>query len=493
MQYSDSERDLSGTVLDRYHVLRRIGRGGMGTVYEAQHHMLDQRCALKVLARRFSSDARARKRFLREARAASRVSHPNVVEIHDVGFTDEHVYFAMELLAGHDLDAHLSEKGKRAWPEAKLIGMQVAAALVAAHEVGVVHRDIKPANCFLVDGDPSRVKVLDFGIAGLAGDTTNPMTDLTSEGDVFGTAGYMPPETSQGVNRDPRSDIYSFGVMLFTMLTGRLPFEGSPLEVMAQHIGREPPTLQSLDPSIPIAAEEFVLRCLQKQPDDRYASMRDLLDALQSDATVAKAPTGPSVTANASPTDTLAVIDLDERTRSQPPSNPAPGFTAPVDALPPVVADVEDTALQLDLPDDWEPGDKNGTPLSAQPRKRSAPPLGMLVGALLVGAVGFGVWKYRDSLPQQVEESVEVIKDNVGVGEGNEEILLLVDTVPKKAQVFIDDTPRDERPIPLPRSEDYIKVRVEAEGYEPRTIQVQPTVTRRLEVKLDRARKRKRK
>ncbi|MEM7158917.1 MAG: serine/threonine-protein kinase [Myxococcota bacterium] len=511
MKDPGAERDLSGTVLERYRLTRRLGMGGMGAVYEAEHEMLDRRVAIKVLAARLAAHEIARKRFLREARAASRVKHDNVIDIQDVGFSGDHVFFVMERLEGRDLSELLDERKTLSWPEARPILLQVAAALSAAHAVGVVHRDIKPANCFLV-GDDERVKVLDFGIAKVSSQGPNAVTELTTTGEVFGTAGYMPPETADGVSDDPRSDIYAMGVMMFRIFTGELPFNGNPLEVMAQHIGREPPAPRSMEPSIPQAVEAIILRCLEKQPDDRYPTMDALGDALeavdggagrtepavprpgrkpsrQGAAKIAKSQKQRAVES----IERGKVIGLDDRTAPTPktPPNPIGGWTdvhtRDVEpGLPPMPGE-QDEPLELDLPKGRHPGD----PGTDEPEFRAPPkplPWRAIAAVAVVLGLGAAVWIYRDKLPRDVEgvEKAVGLEDGAPTSDADV-VLLLIDTKPKDAKVYVDGKSRTERPIRVPRSEEFLRIRVEAPGYEPRKMQVQPLKTRRLEIELDRA------
>nr|MCH9681161.1 serine/threonine protein kinase [Deltaproteobacteria bacterium] len=251
------EPDISGQVLDRYQLTQRLGIGGMGAVYEAIHTKLEKRVAIKLLRHEFSRQEIARKRFLREAKAATRVKHPNVVDISDFGETEDgRVYFVMELLPGADLGDLLKAQGRLSWPRTRALLLQVASALEAAHAQGIVHRDMKPSNCFLVEvpgmeGD--FMKVLDFGIAKFSSGADEETEGLTSTNEVFGTVAYMAPEMAQGTTNDIRSDIYAVGVMMYRMLTGELPFnEGNAFQILSQHIGMAPPPPREKEPSIPI-------------------------------------------------------------------------------------------------------------------------------------------------------------------------------------------------------------------------------------------------
>lgn len=274
--------DLTGTLLDRrYRITGLLGKGGMGFVYAAQHVGLEQRVAIKVLSPRFADEERYRERFIREARSASKIKHRNVVRITDFGETpDGSVYFAMEFLEGHDLGAELKKVGPMKWPRARYVLLQAVGALRAAHAKDIIHRDIKPANCFLTadkdEGVVDFVKLLDFGIAKVGSESHAEAQGkgLTGTGEVFGTAAYMSPEQAAGGELDARSDVYSLGVMAYEMLTGQVPFSGiNSIHVITRHLNDSPQPLRELDPEIPERVEALVLRCLAKQPAERFESM----------------------------------------------------------------------------------------------------------------------------------------------------------------------------------------------------------------------------
>jgi len=281
------EPDLSGRILDRYELVRRLGVGGMGAVYEAEHIALKKRVAVKLLRHDLAAQPIARRRFLREARVATRVKHPNVVDILDFGETPEGwVYFVMELLSGRDLDALIRSTPRLSWARAQGILRQVASALRTAHAHGIIHRDMKPANCFLVETpgleDTDFVKVLDFGIAKYASWAATEQTEvLTSTDEILGTVGYMAPEVAMG-RTDLRADIYAMGVMMYRMLVGELPFSGTTaFETLAKHINEPPPRPRELEPSIPVGVEAIILKALRKRVDERFQSMKELCDALE--------------------------------------------------------------------------------------------------------------------------------------------------------------------------------------------------------------------
>jgi tRNA A-37 threonylcarbamoyl transferase component Bud32 len=282
--------DLTGSTLDRrYRITGVIGKGGMGHVYEAVHIALDQRVAVKVLHPRYADEERYRERFLQEARAVSRIRHPNVVEIKDFGDTPHgSVYFVMEYLSGKDLGAVLQHQGALPWDRVRPILLQAAGALGAAHAKRIIHRDIKPGNCFLVEDEAEGlvdvVKLLDFGIAKVGGESRADAhgKGLTDTGEVFGTASYMAPEQALSKPLDARSDVYSLGIMAYEMLVGRVPFTGgSSIEVITQHVRDPPVPLRKHDPKIPVAVEALVLAMIAKAQGDRPESMAALERALR--------------------------------------------------------------------------------------------------------------------------------------------------------------------------------------------------------------------
>ena len=277
----------SGDVLaERYRIVEKIGSGGMGSVYRAAHVTIDKPVAIKVLGEEFNHRERLVKRFLQEARAASRIRHEHIVDITDFGYVRDGVpFFAMEYLEGCSLAERIRAEGRLPWPRARRIFLQICAALQAAHREGVVHRDMKPDNVFLVErpGEPDFVKVLDFGIAKLL--TEEADRGLTQTGAVIGTAAYMSPEQAQSLDVDPRTDVYSVGIILYEMLTGRVPFEADGfLGVLAKHLTERPPSLRAVAPDarIPAAVEREVLKALRKQRDGRHGSVAELAEALAS-------------------------------------------------------------------------------------------------------------------------------------------------------------------------------------------------------------------
>ncbi len=297
-----------GDRLGRYEVLGPIGAGGMGEVWRARDSELGREVAIKVLPDKVAADPRRVERFRREARALAALSHPNLLEIHDVGATDSLSYVVTELLEGDSLRAAIPPSGLP-WQKVTEIGAGVAGGLAAAHGKGIVHRDLKPENLFLTaDG---RVKILDFGLAsldeGLEVEVDSPT--VTEADTVLGTVGYMAPEQLRGRPADARSDVFSLGCVLYEMASGRRAFTGGTgVEVMAAILKEEPPQLSSSGATVPVDLERTVHRCLEKKPEARFQSAADLAYSLKN---IGSSPSAPMM---ATPS---TVTSVDARLRSR--------------------------------------------------------------------------------------------------------------------------------------------------------------------------------
>ncbi len=307
---------LPGSRLGPYEIIESIGRGGMGEVYRARDTRLHRLVAIKTVASEAMADARFRERFEREARAVAALSHPNILAIHDVGSHEGMPFVAMELLEGETLRSRI---GTSPLPLSTVVeqGVQIGRGLAAAHERGIVHRDLKPENIFVTrDG---QVKILDFGLATEpAVESGNASTRLaqTDRGAVVGTVGYMSPEQVRGERTDARSDLFSFGCVLYEMLAARRAFSSdSRIETLHAVLTEHPPDLTSLRSDVSPSLNRVIRRCLEKAPEGRFQSARDLVFALEnltpgSDQTPASSPAPPVRRARATAIVTAAAVAL---------------------------------------------------------------------------------------------------------------------------------------------------------------------------------------
>ncbi len=280
-----SQEPHIGTVLDgKYRIDALLGRGGMGAVYQGTHVQLDRTVAVKLMLESVLAMAGGYERFKREARAIARLKHANIVTIYDFGGGPETgAYLVMEHLEGRTLAQILRQEGAQPPEFAIAVMRQVCSAVHAAHEAGILHRDLKSENIFLEGDvkDASHVKVLDFGIAKLLDTTDRTNQNLTEEGAIIGTPGYMSPEQAAGGAADVRSDVYSLGCILYETLTGRLPFTAPTIPALLQRYLRESPTPPSVyAPAIPPDLDQIILHALGKWPEDRYQTVRELEAAL---------------------------------------------------------------------------------------------------------------------------------------------------------------------------------------------------------------------
>ena len=256
-------------IADRYEILEKIGTGGMSDVYKARCHKLNRYVAMKVLKQEFSENANFVSKFWTEAQAAAGLMHPNIVNVYDVGEESGIYYIVMELVEGITLKKYIEKKARLSYKEAVSIAIQVSMGIEAAHNNHIIHRDIKPQN--IIISRDGKVKVTDFGIAKAA--TSNTITS-----NVMGSVHYTSPEQARGGYSDEKSDIYSLGITIFEMLTGRVPFNGDTTVAIAiRHIQEELPSPQEYVAEIPDSVAAIVMKCCQKSPDRRYQNMGELI------------------------------------------------------------------------------------------------------------------------------------------------------------------------------------------------------------------------
>src|SRR5437868_10382334 len=286
----------SGTKLGPYEIQSALGAGGMGEVYRARDTRLDRTIAIKILASHLSSSQELKQRMEREARAISSLNHPNICQLYAIGTLEAVHYLVMEFLEGETLAERL-RRGAIPLPEVVKIGITVAEGLAVAHRYGMVHRDLKPGNIMLTK---SGAKLMDFGLAKAAAtgvpasgthapllsaamtlSDASPMSPLTTAGAVVGTIQYMSPEQVEGKEVDGRSDIFSFGAVLYEMVTGKQAFEGkSQLSVASAILEKEPEPISAVKPMTPPALDRAIKKCLAKLPDERWQSASDLAGEL---------------------------------------------------------------------------------------------------------------------------------------------------------------------------------------------------------------------
>jgi serine/threonine protein kinase len=406
---------MQGAVIsNRYELEDRLGAGGMSTVYRATDRVLERTVAVKVLAEHLSDDDRFVARFRREALAVAKLIHPNIVQVYDTGIDEGRHYIVMEYVEGRSCAQLLQREGRFDPQTAARIGVQACAGLEYAHRQGIVHRDVKPGNLMVIGGPAGAgdgsahgemtIKLTDFGIARAA-----EQTRLTQVGSVVGTAAYLAPEQTRGEEATPASDVYALGVVLYQLLTGRLPYEGSTLAELAIRRESESPLApDAYDDSIPETLSAAVLRSLESDPQSRYASARTLADALR----MGLAGEDPTVLASGEAATSALTEPLTRRmprTAPQPVPREAPRRPRPRPAAPPPVP----------------------PPAAARPRRRA--PLGTLariLGALVLIAVIAAIvvavvlliteagqqtdlgFELRETLDDQIETLRQFIEEN---------------------------------------------------------------------------------
>ena len=267
---------MSNKVLaGRYELFERIGEGGMSVVYKAKDKLLNRFVAIKILKPQFINDSKFIDSFRRESQAAASMSHPNIVNIYDVGREGNIHYIVMELIEGRTLSDYIKEQGPMSYPKVIALSKQIAAALAFAHKNHIIHRDVKPHNVMITPNGTA--KITDFGIA----KAVNAATIVDNTEGIIGSVHYFSPEQARGGYVDEKSDIYSLGIVMYEMLTGRVPFDGdNPVNIALMHINGEMIPPSKLVPGVPPALEHIILKCTDKYPVNRYASAEELIEAL---------------------------------------------------------------------------------------------------------------------------------------------------------------------------------------------------------------------
>ena len=439
------------TIADRYRVLQKLGEGGMGVVYLAEHVFIEKKVALKVLSEDFARKADLVARFMQEAKAASKIGHENIVDITDFGETASgSVFFAMEFLDGMDLAGHIKSGGAMPFSRAKPIMNQICRALGAAHAKGIIHRDMKPENVYLVtrEGRADFVKVLDFGIAKMSA-LDEGGSRLTRTGMIFGTPEYMSPEQAKGDKPDHRVDIYAAGCILYEMLTGDVPFHAETfMGVLTKHMfeNPEPPSQRNPGAHIPPDVEEVCLKALAKDRDQRYQTMKEMALALEGcaggdlSAAWGNEPSGPGL------------------------REPSQAFRTPGTAARNAVAGAS-------------------SPDRAAPKKRT----GLVVGGLALllaggGAAAVVLTQKKPEPPAPVVQQVEPPKPVVAPPPPPVEpakptkYTMSINTQPAGAEVFhgaerLGTTPCN---VVLPASETEVELALKKKGYKEQTLKVVP-------------------
>ena len=498
-----------GQILEgKYRIIRRIGEGGMGVVYEAEHTDLHLRVAIKVLHPAESFDPNMIARFKAEARSAASIRHANVVEVTDFGLTEEQrPFFVMEYLAGESLADRLDRRGALSERECVEIADQILSGLGSAHKRGIVHRDLKPENVLLTTRDDGRevVKLLDFGIAKIVGGTTSHNLSLdegrpkTLQGVVLGTPGYMAPETVTGrTPADQRSDIFAVGILIFEMIVGRRPFTGeTPHEIMMATATKPVPRPTAIRPGISESMERLVLTALAKDPSDRFQNTEEFVRHLTAaavgripdDARQCKTKFGlPSVAPEP------AVFSRDVPTEEVRDGRVGAGQVAKAAAGPGRSSRKERAPREV----------------PARPLRRRAPLTVSPLAIILILAIAGGVYyfffhqdpfrvidhdeagKIHEGKAREEASHGEPV-DETSAAEPDEaeirKVTIWLDVRPNSAAVTWDGKAISFRPLVVPKADAPVKVRFDAPGYEPKTIKVIPDEEKTIRVRLRRAKK----
>ena len=485
MAFADGDLP-AGMTVGEYRVEVKIGEGGFGAVYRAVHPLIGKAAAIKVLNKQYSSNPQMVSRFIAEARAVNQIRNRNIIDIFSFGALDDgRQYYVMELLDGKTLDAYLREKGRLTPEEAMPILRGIARALDAAHANGIAHRDLKPENVFLVFEDDGAVfpKLLDFGIAKLLGDSLT--SHKTRTGTPLGTPHYMSPEQCRGRNVDHRTDVYSFGILVFEALTGKLPFDGEDvMEILMKHTSAPTPRPSEMCPALPAALDEPIMGFLDKDPQKRPASLGAGLDALA----VAAAGAGFDVKVSVRKGEGVA------RT-----SGPVGAGVRVGSATPSELGDMAAARTMLQ-----EDGSKTVMSAETAGNAGTARTLmyGAMAGAVLAAALGIGLGMRQTAL--QVAPGVVAIASATASATASEpptvvvspsataetavpaEIELTINAVPSVVDVYLgaEKVGSSAAPVKVKRGEGKVKLTFKAPGYAPQDLEVSASASASVAVKL---------
>ncbi len=510
--------ELVGKTLGKYRLLRLIGEGGMGGVYEGEHTMLGRKAAVKVLHPEFTKTRESVERFLREAQAASAIGHPNIVEVFDIGKSaDGEIFMIMELLNGESLEQKLEREQKLAPDHGVAIVLQVLSALSAAHDKRIIHRDLKPGNVFLAIDKRGRpeVKLLDFGVAKIHG-PEEADTSLTAPGMILGTPDYLSPEQARGSKEiDQRIDIWSTGVMLYEVLGGRLPFVGETYnEVLGSILLDQPPPLCEISPDLPENLCAVVERALAKNRDERHSSAAEMMQEL---SRIEDAAIG------------LVSKDAARRIRSSIPP-PAASESTPDARRSSPTMDSDARESGLDVTRQSHPGGEarrsgghsatNSTPLSwggaGKPRARRKVLAAALGGVAMLAAIAAGLVlafgggrggtapageappadspeQQRDALeavaaagyPDAAAPEAQQPRANASPEDGASAVTIEIEGLPPRAEVTLDGEPTTP-PIETERSDEPAILAVSAPGYSDFRLALTPDRDRTIAVEMER-------
>jgi eukaryotic-like serine/threonine-protein kinase len=486
----------AGVQVGAYRLVQLIGEGGMGSVWLAEHTMLGRRAAVKLLHASFASRTDVVTRFFNEARAATQIADPGIVQIFDFGHAaDGQAFIAMELLEGEALDHRLQRLGRLQVQEAVRITRQVASSLGAAHARHIVHRDLKPENIYLVR-DPEvpggeRAKILDFGIAKLIGDQGNALK--TQANAVMGTPVYMSPEQCRGSGGvDARSDVYSLGCVLFTLIAGTPPFAAEgPGELLVAHMTRPAPRVSTLAPHVPSNVDALIARCLDKDPAARFQNGADLAAAL---GTLLSSVSDSGLPPRVQPSDAVTAILPETTTLGGAASQTSGSVTSPrrssrngliaAGAALVVIGGVT-AVLALRGGDDPSRGEREATALASEPAAPASAPAPATSSAPATG--------HSPAETAPVETAAEAAAAGTtppaASGGAPATITIAIETTPPGAQVFVgaDKQPRGTTPfgLELARADGQVDVRLVRRGYVSQEHALERTASSKLVVVLE--------